>query len=349
MRRIALSTLLLISAVAPAQIVPGKPIVQTPAPPLVGTPAPAVVAPAAPPAPVVAGAAVPVLGDHSYIVGDGVAPMLGDGGRAPFESDHAFPNFIGPISSPVLSKDPRSLTEARALFIQNWLPKDHALGGGEFQAYGMQARVALTDRLTFIADKDGIVHLKTGSGPAQTGLLDVAAGLKYTILRDVENQRLGAVGFMYEMPSGEANVYQNHGAGVWTVFGVYGQEFGCWHVLFNESFQFGQNARDNVSFFFTQLHVDRQLFGWLYPVAEVNWFQYVSSGNRGIPAAVGEGGSLINLGTSGMSGKSLCTGALGLKARINRHLDAGAVWETPLSSRKDLIGHRVVAELIFRY
>lgn len=343
MRRIALSTLLLLSALVHGQAIPGS----APVVPPVAIPSSAV--------PGVKPIVIPdstVLGSPQ-VISSADAPYqgcLGDGcARKPFESDHAFPNFIGPISSPVMSKDPRSLTEARGLFIQNWLPASHALGGGEFQAYALQARVALTERLTFIADKDGIVHLKTGGSPSQTGLLNLAAGLKYTLLRDVENQRLGAVGFMYEMPTGDADVYQNHGSGVWTVFGVYGQEFGCWHLLLNQAFQFGQNARDNVSFFFTQVHIDRQLFGWLYPVAELNWFQYVSSGNRGIPAAVGEGGSLINLGTSGMSGKDVCTGALGLKARINRHIEAGAVWETPLSDRKDLIQNRIVAEMIFRY
>ena len=36
--------------------------------------------------------------------------------RGLLESDRAFPNFIGPISNPILTKDPRSLTELRPLF-----------------------------------------------------------------------------------------------------------------------------------------------------------------------------------------------------------------------------------------
>ncbi|MFO0945470.1 MAG: hypothetical protein U1D30_05920 [Planctomycetota bacterium] len=39
--------------------------------------------------------------------------FVGDGGRKLFQSDRAFENFIGPVSSPILSKDPRSLTELR--------------------------------------------------------------------------------------------------------------------------------------------------------------------------------------------------------------------------------------------
>ena len=76
--------------------------------------------------------------------------------RKPFQSDHAFDNFIGPVSNPIFTKDARSLTEARALFIQNWIPRSHpVVPGGNYQVYTLQARIALTDRLTLFADKDG--------------------------------------------------------------------------------------------------------------------------------------------------------------------------------------------------
>lgn len=134
------------------------------------------------------------------------------------------------------------------------------------------------------------------------------------------------------------------------MFGVWGQQFGDnWHILINQAFSFGLDSKQNSNFFFTQVHLDKQCFGWLYPLAELNWYQYVSSGDRGLPPALGEGDGLINFGTSGMSGKDLLTGALGLKAKINRHIEAGAAWETPLSSRKDLVGQRLIVEMIFRY
>lgn len=296
--------------------------------------------------------AVPAMGGTPVL-----APEMVAGGevrgsyRGLFQSDHDFPSFIGPITSPVLSKDPRSLTELRGLFINNWFPNSHPVfAGGNAQVYAAQARVALTDRLTFIADKDGIANINAKGIPSQTGFLDVAAGLKYTFLRDVETQTLGAAGFMYEIPSGEAKVFQNHGAGVWTVFGVFGQGFDSdIHVLANVAYQFGQNSRDNSSFFFTQIHVDKGFGGWLYPLAEVNWYQYASGGNRGLPAAVGEGDGLINLGTSGVGGNTLVTAALGLKAKLSRNLEFGAAWETPLTSRKDLLLNRLVAEVILRY
>ena len=118
----------------------------------------------------------------------------GNGERAFLASDRAFPGFIGPISNPILSKDPRALTEARPLFVNNWIPRQHPLGGGDFQVYGLQVRAALTDRLSFVADKDGYAVIDPGTGPKQDGWLNVNVGLKYALIRDVDNQFLFTVG-----------------------------------------------------------------------------------------------------------------------------------------------------------
>jgi hypothetical protein len=54
--------------------------------------------------------------------------------RGFLQSDHAFDNFIGPITNPILSKDPRSNTYIRFLFIQNTIPGENLLHGNDFQA-----------------------------------------------------------------------------------------------------------------------------------------------------------------------------------------------------------------------
>ena len=130
----------------------------------------------------------------------GAQPALCDQCAAPvrglFQSDREFEGFVGPISNPVLSKDPRSNTHARVLFVNNNIPASHPLGGGNIQVYGLQLNLALTERLSFIADKDGIGRLAPRNAASQTGFLNIAAGLKYTFYRNVETQTLAAVGFM---------------------------------------------------------------------------------------------------------------------------------------------------------
>jgi hypothetical protein len=270
--------------------------------------------------------------------------------RGLFESDRAFPGFIGPISNPILSKDPRSLTEGRFLFIHDVLPPEHALGGGNFQVYGLQLRAAVTDRLTLIADKDGIANIQAHGIDHRTGLLNMNFGLKYLLVRDVEDQFLWSVGLSYEPPMGERNVLENHGDGVMSVFTTAGKEVACrWHVLDTFGYQFGLDSAQNSSFFYNSLHLDRQTFGWLYPLIELNWFHYTQGGNRGLPPALGEGDGLLNLGTSGVAGNDLLTLAVGLKAKLGDHADTGLAWEVPLSNRKDLIDNRLLFEFILRY
>jgi hypothetical protein len=270
--------------------------------------------------------------------------------RKLFESDRAFCSFIGPISNPVLAKDPRALTEARALFVGDWIPSDHPFGGGDFQVYGLQVRLAVTDRLSIIADKDGYATIHPGRGADRTGWLDIAIGLKYALIRDVENQFLLVGGFQYEPPTGESKVFQNQGDGLFTGFLTIGKGF-CngIHVIGNTGYQFPVDKSQNSSFIYNQVHLDKQMFGWIYPLVEANWFHYTEGGNHGFPPALGEGDGLINLGTSGVAGNDLVTIAVGVKAIVNKHLDVGVAYETPVSNRRDLLDNRILAEMIFRY
>jgi hypothetical protein len=284
------------------------------------------------------------------VPGNAPAAQIDPAERECLQSDYAFPCFIGPISNPVLSKDPRSLTEARLVFIDNNIPSGHPFHGGDFQVIGLQARVALTERLTFIADKDGYAWIHPGNTPETDGFLNVAAGLKYLIIRDPASQFLWSVGAQFEPQTGEGRVFQNQGDGVLTAFTTMGKQFGGnWHLLGTVGYQLPMEPAQNSSFFYTSLHLDRQFFHFLYPLFEVNWFHYDRGGDRGIPPTVGEGDGLLNLGTSAVGGNDLVTGAFGLKATIGPHLETGAAFEFPLTARKDLIDNRVTFEVILRY
>jgi len=81
----------------------------------------------------------------------------------------------------------------------------------------------------------------------------------------------------------------------------------------------------------------------------LNWYHWLSSGDRGLPPSLGEGDGLLNLGTSGVAGNDLVTAAVGLKARLNTATELGTAWEFPISNRHDLINNRLTVELIFRY
>lgn len=268
--------------------------------------------------------------------------------RPLFLSDHEFDSFIGPISNPILSKDPRSNTYLRPLFINNNFPGDHALGSGSAQIYAMQVNLALNERLSIIADKDGLARIDTNGGVHSTGFVNLAAGLKYTFLRNVETQTLAAAGFMYEIPSGQDNVFQGNGAGSFTSFLVAGQKLGNVHVLNTFGYQFPTNTHYNSSFIYNSFHLDVAIADWFYPLVEMNIFRYTADGNQ-FPPFVGEGDGLLNLGTQGVAGNTLVTVAFGAKAKLSCNLEVGAAYEIPISDRQDIIADRIIAEVIIRY
>lgn len=270
--------------------------------------------------------------------------------RGLFESDREFCRFIAPISNPILAKDPRSMTEARFVFLNNWIPSDHPLEGGDFQVYALQLRLAVTERLTLFADRDGIATLSPGAGKSETGLLNLGFGARYLFVRDVERQLLVSGGAMFSPQTGYGNVFQSHGDGTFTVFGTVAKEFAqVNHAILNLGYQFPVDNKDNSSFFYTSLHLDRQMFGWLYPLVELNWYHWTASGDRGIPSAIGEGDGLINIGTSEVAGNDLATVAVGTSALLGNHIETGIAYETPITDREDLIAHRINFHLILRY
>ncbi|MFP6765761.1 MAG: hypothetical protein VB858_19175, partial [Planctomycetaceae bacterium] len=85
------------------------------------------------------------------------------------KSDRAFDRFIEPVTNPVFFEDPRSRTRLRFLFINQLIPEGSLLRGGDLQVYGLEAAIALTDRLSFIAQKDGYIELQSDLLPKTEG------------------------------------------------------------------------------------------------------------------------------------------------------------------------------------
>lgn len=67
-----------------------------------------------------------------------------------------FEDFISPMTNPLYFEDPRNLSEIRFIFAQHDVP-NKVLNGGEVQYLAAHIRVALTERLSVIAVKDGFL------------------------------------------------------------------------------------------------------------------------------------------------------------------------------------------------
>jgi hypothetical protein len=344
--------------ISAALFVQGGPPAAPPPAPKAPTP-PAAAAPAAP-APAAVATPVPVATTTTgqlVVVSEGQWRAAGSCNSCPttccetkrFGSDRDFDGFIGPISAPIYAKDPRSLTELRGLYVHNW-NSDGFLGGGDFDFYGLQARLAVSEKLQLFVDKAGYLDLNAGNGAVgnRSGWLNTAFGFKYTFLRDVECQRLAAFGVMYEAPTGEDEVFQSRGDGYITPFLTWGREFGdCWHFIGNVAHSTALDSSANSSFLFTQLHLDKGINGWLYPLVEANYYYYTQSGDTTL--AAGERDGLLSFGNEGTAGSHRLSIAGGLKAKLGRNIETGVAYERSVIGGDSLLDDRVIGEIIFRY
>lgn len=272
------------------------------------------------------------------------------GAMLSLNSDTAFPRFIGPSSNPLLSKDPRSLTEARTLGLFNWAPSDHSWAGSLAQSYLMQVRVALNKRWSVFMDKNGYSFIDQGhAGAAVDGWNNLAFGAKYLLIRDVEQQFLVSGGLQWELPTGEADVFQRPSDGSVTGFLSVGKEFCCfWHLLGNVGAR-APLSGDGSTLFYSQLHLDRECMGWLHPLVEVNYYRQVSDGNRQPLLYLGQADALIDWSMPGTVGSDLVTIAVGFKAKCNRSAEVGVTYERPITETDRIMEHRIIAEFILRY
>ena len=80
------------------------------------------------------------------------------GSRPAFAGDATpLQNMISPVSVPTLNEDPRVDTEIRPMYMFTSIANDFATNGGKYQVIAVQARAAITDRIGFIATKDGYI------------------------------------------------------------------------------------------------------------------------------------------------------------------------------------------------
>jgi hypothetical protein len=275
------------------------------------------------------------------LLGDG---LISEDGLI-WPSDHCYDDFISPMTNPLFFEDPRTLTEARIIFANHHVP--NAVGGGDAQLYAMQLRAALSEDLSLIATKDGFI---VSDNPLiNDGWADISVGLKYNLYKDYEAQQLLSVGTTFELPVGSSQAFQGNGDGEFHLFASGAAEFlPNWHYVTGSGFRLPVDSVAESSVWYWSNHVDRQLgCSGLYLFGESNWYHWMSSG-KAFPVAV-EGIDLFNLGSAGVSGNDIVTGALGVKYKPCGNLELGLAYEVPLTERQDILENRFTLDCILRY
>jgi hypothetical protein len=282
------------------------------------------------------------------------------GKRCSFQSDHCFDVMISPVANPFFFEDPRSLTEVRPIFIYQSAPNSTPVfAGGHSEFFGLQARVALTDKWSIVMNKLGFVSLHPNDPmdgvSSQTGFAEVDIGPKWTFFRNESTGTLLATGLTFQIPTGSAAA-QNTGTLGLVPYITFAQNFGRNWLQSYGSFNFMAEAGYNFAvddkrseYFQGSLHLDYDVANLhrIYPLIELNWFHLTKRGDE--RPLTFEGADLVNFGSQDVEKRDLVTLDVGARYKIREWLQLGGAVEFPVSSYKGISDFRLTFDVIIRY
>jgi hypothetical protein len=272
-----------------------------------------------------------------------------------------YPGFSAPMSMPYLFEDPFITSGVQAVWITQEIPGHSIFEGGYVEVAALQLRVALTDRLALIATRDGYARFKPDIGlmSHDSGFADLGIGLKYALVDRPDSGFILTPHLRYEPDSGSHALFQGMGDGAL----VPGLSF-AWdtghraHVIGAVGAQIPLDPDANSTLLHYNLHVGYGL-GWVAPFVELNAIRWVSGGDGSstvhlangsrlslaqAQSALGsgsfEGFDFANLGSSGVAGDDMFSGAVGLRLALSDRVSFGFTYERPIGGRKDLMKHR---------
>jgi hypothetical protein len=255
-----------------------------------------------------------------------------------------------PLDSPLYFEDPYINTEARGIFLFHTFPKSSVLGNGDLTVVALQARIAITDRLQFIATEDGYSWLDTDTfGDGEDGWNDFALGLKYALLVDEEKDFILSFGGRTTIPMGNRDILMSF-AREWSVFATAAQGFndGKTNLIGNVNFRQPYNQRDGNTIINWDAHLNTELFEDFSQVLEVHGLHYTQNGER-LNITYGAL-DYSNIGSQRAAGNMALWGTAGFRWRLADQVSLGVGYGFPLrpTDNNDIFESRVVANLNFR-
>ena len=252
---------------------------------------------------------------------------------------------VHPLTSPYFHEDAFVTSDLRGWYVRHSFPETSAIGGGHASVYALQVRVALTESVQLVAYKDGLVDIDTGLID-ESGLNDVAAGLKWAFLQDWETDTHAAVGAGYELGIGDDDVLQDDDE--FRLWGSFNKGFDRLHLGANINFFFPVGSEDDLGDserMSWHLHADYFVNETFSPVVEINGYNTLSDGdNVAVPFS---GVDVANLG--GGDGEDVITAGYGFELRPADAFGVRIAHESPLTSNEDLFGHRWTLSAVWNF
>lgn len=254
--------------------------------------------------------------------------------------------LIEPVTQPTLFESPVIDSQVRPMLMHQELPNDSIFQGGSVDVVALQLRYAIHERVALIAVKDGYVDLDPDAGSSESGVADLAAGVKYAVVDDLAKGNLVTVGMVYEFASGDEDVFQGNGDGVLRPFVAVGFDRDKFNTLLLMGYNYCLDDDEESTSFDYHAHLSYEAWKSVTPLLEVNGITWTDGGNA--LAADFEGGDLINLGATDPDG-TVVTGALGARWAACENISVGLAYELPLTSREDLIDSRGTLDLVWSF
>lgn len=287
--------------------------------------------------------------------------VLNPASPEPTASSDGFAQARRPISNPTLFDLALPTTNIHPIFIHHALPDqiNTSVGkvplGGDVQVYALQFEVAVNDRLSIVASKDGYVDMNPDNTLGEeNGFANLGAGLKYAFLLDPVSKTAvsGTLGF--EFPTGNTDVFQGEGKGM--------ANLSVSALKLVDDWQFAGGAGLHIPFsneqstsMWTSAHVSYEVNRWFIPLVELNWFHVLDAGDgksTGVsPIVEFEGGDFFNLGASNATeNRDFVSAAIGFRSRLAESVDAGVAYEIPLTNDENsLMESRLTLDVVWKF
>lgn len=288
---------------------------------------------------------------------------------APAPANDGFASARRPISNPTLFDLALPTTNLHPLYLYHGLPNqvNTTLGdldvGGDVQLYALQFEIALNDRLSIVAVKDGYVDMNPDGAVLsdESGFANLGLGMKYAFLLDPVAQTAVSGTLTFEIPTGNSDVFQGEGDGLANLIVSGVKLVDCWQFAGGAGLQIPFSDEQSTSGWMS-VHASYEVCSWFIPLVEVNWFHTIDSGDGtgNYPSQVGgfvpavlqsEGGDLFNLGSvNAEDNRDFVTAAVGFRSRLSDSVDVGVAYEIPLTDEKNgLMDERITVDLIWTF
>ena len=225
----------------------------------------------------------------------------------------------------------------RFLYLKHYFSNNSQLGGGDVTVYALQARLALSERLAFIATEDGYSELNTGAplNIDDEGWNDLAAGLKYVLVADRDTDLVVTPGIRYMAENGHRGVLQG-GVDELSPFVSVAKGFDRLHFLANATLRVPLDSDEGNTVGHWDLHFDYDLNptsqAVVAPVVEVHGIHYLSTVDES-PIKIG-GGDYTNLGSDPDS-SFVAWASVGTRFELLQQYELGLVYEFVLTDPGD--------------